>query len=315
MNAIARAMAHWPLSVKAPKWMAAVLVVLLSMIFIPVTLFSLEPPPLKGRVNDYAEMLSVSATRALSISLKELEQSDSTQIVVLTIPSLEGEALEAYSLRVVEQWKIGQKGYDNGALLLIAKKERKIRIEVGYGLEGTLTDIKAGQIIRNVIVPHFRAGDIDRGVLEGVQAMVQVVRGEFSAVEVRPAKKREKSNWNVISFSIFVFLALINLLGRLRRPLGAAAGGVFFPIVGALFTHLNWQWILAMIPIGIAAGFILSFFGAPLSFSGSRTSYRHGRGGWYLGAGGTGGGFSSGGFGGFSGGGGGFGGGGASGGW
>ena len=205
--------------------------------------------------------------------------------------------------------------FDEWTTKRIAKKERKIRIEVGYGLEGTLTDIKAGQIIRNMIVPHFRAGDIDRGVLEGVQAMVQVVRGEFSAVEVRPADKREKSNWNVISFSIFVFLALINLLGRLRRPLGAAAGGVFFPIVGALFTHLNWQWILAMIPIGIAAGFILSFFGAPLSFSGSRTSYRHGRGGWYLGAGGTGGGFSSGGFGGFSGGGGGFGGGGASGGW
>ena len=312
MNAVACAMTHSLLPINIRKSPVAAFAILFSMIILPVALFALEPPPLKGRVNDYAGMLSVSAAKALSISLKELEQSDSTQIVVLTVPSLEGESLEAYSLQVVEQWKIGQKGYDNGALLLIAKKERKIRIEVGYGLEGTLTDIKAGQIIRNVIVPHFRAGNIDRGLLDGVRAMVQVVRGEYSAVEKRSVNSREKLNWNTVSFSVFIFLALINLLGRLRRPLGAAAGGVFFPIVGALFINLNWLWILAMIPIGMAAGFILSFFGAPLSFSSSHTSHQRGGSGWYIGSGG---GFSSGGFGGFSGGGGGFGGGGASGGW
>ena len=312
MNVIACAVAHRLLSINIRKWMLAAIAVLFSIIIVPVALFALEPPPLKGRVNDYAGMLSVSAAKALSISLKELEKSDSTQIVVLTIPSLEGESLEAYSMQVVEQWKIGQKGHDNGALLLIAKKERKIRIEVGYGLEGTLTDIKAGLIIRNVIVPHFRAGNIDRGVLDGVRAMIQVVRGEYSAVEKRSVNSRERLNWNTVSFSMFIFLALINLLGRLRRPLGAAAGGVFFPIVGALFINLNWHWILALIPIGMVAGFILSFFGAPLSFSSSRTSHRRGGGAWYIGSGG---GFSSGGFGGFSGGGGGFGGGGASGGW
>lgn len=306
------AMPNGPLSSKIRWWLTVVSVAVVCLVFAPPVLFALEPPPLKGRVNDYAGMLSASAAGALEVSLGELEQTDSTQIVVLTIPSLEGQPLEAISIRVVEQWKIGQKGFDNGALLLIAQKERKIRIEVGYGLEGSLTDLRAGQIIRNVIVPHFRAGNIDRGVLDGVQAMIQVVRGEFSAAENPPTGGGRKSSRHPGLFSLFIFLGLVNLLGRLRRPLGAAAGGVFFPIVGAIFFNLNWLWILAMIPLGIGAGFILSLFGAPLSFSGSPTSGRRAGGGWYIGSGG---GFSSGGFGGFSGGGGGFGGGGASGGW
>ncbi len=313
MKAIFWTMARWPLPFKRWKWMAAAGAVLFSALAMPGALYALAPPPLKGRVNDYAAMLSASTARALSISLQELEQSDSTQIVVLTIPSLDGEPLEGFSLRVAEQWRIGQKGHDNGALLLIAKKERKVRIEVGYGLEGTLTDIAAGRIIRNVIVPRFRAGDFDRGVLDGVQAMVAAVRGEYSAADKRTADGREKMNWNAVTFALFIFLALINLLGRLRRPLGAAAGGVFFPIAAAVLANLNWIWILGMIPIGVAAGFILSFFGAPLSFSNYGTSHsRRGR-NWYIGS--SGGGSSFGGFGGFSGGGGGFGGGGASGGW
>ena len=101
-------------------------------------LFALEVPPLKGRVNDYAGILSSATTRQLEGILGDLEKTDSTQIAVLTIPSLEGEVLEQFSIKVADQWKIGRADFDNGAILLIALKERKIRIEVGYGLEGSL---------------------------------------------------------------------------------------------------------------------------------------------------------------------------------
>ena len=149
-------------------------------------LLALDVPPLKGRVNDYAGMLSSYAKQQLDGILRDLEKNDSTQIVVLIIPSLDGEVLEEFSIKVVDQWKIGQKGLDNGAVLLITKKERKIRIEVGYGLEGSLTDLMAGRIIRNVLVPQFRAGNFDQGVLDGVQAMIGVVRGEYQAPEKIP---------------------------------------------------------------------------------------------------------------------------------
>ena len=147
---------------------------------------ALEVPPLTGRVNDTAGMLSATTRQQLEDVLARLEQTDSTQIVVLTIPSLGGEVLEEFSIKVVDQWKIGQKGLDNGALLMIAKNDRKIRIEVGYGLEGSLTDLMAGRIIRNVIVPHFKAGNFDQGVIEGVQAMIKAVRDEYKASEKGP---------------------------------------------------------------------------------------------------------------------------------
>ncbi len=283
------------------------------LLFTVTAVLAAGVPRLKGRVNDYAGMLSSYTERQLDDILRQLEQTDSTQIVVLTIPSLEGDNLEAFSIRVAEQWKIGQKGFDNGAILLIAKKERKIRIEVGYGLEGRLTDLVSGQIIRNVIVPQFRAGNINRGISNGIQAMIKAVRGEFKAPDHTRSRRIQKPGSRFNLFSLIIFLAVINMLGRLRRPIGAAAGGLLFPIVGALFFNLNLIWILVLIPLGILGGLLLSFFGSPLSFGHAATSKRHRSAGWFGGFGG--GGFSSGGFGGFSGGGGGFGGGGASGRW
>ena len=107
---------------------------LLVMLLVPLGAYALTVPSLKGRVNDYAQMLSPAAVQHIDRVLQDLETSDSTQIVVLTIPSLEGDSLEDFSIRVAEQWRIGQKNLDNGAILLIAKAERKLRIEVGYGL-------------------------------------------------------------------------------------------------------------------------------------------------------------------------------------
>jgi uncharacterized protein len=279
------------------------------LLFTISAVLAVAVPRLKGRVNDYAGMLPSYTERQLDETLRQLEQTDSTQIAVLTIPSLKGDNLESFSIRVAEQWKVGQKGFDNGAILLIAKKERKIRIEVGYGLEGRLTDLVSGQIIRNVIVPQFRAGNIDRGISDGVQAMIKVVRGEFAAPDNSRIRTGRKSGSHFNLFSLIIFLAVINMLGRLRRPMGAAAGGLFFPLVGALFFNIGLIWILALIPLGVLGGILLSFLGSPLSFGHAATSPRHRSAGWFGGFGG------GGGFGGFSGGGGGFGGGGASGGW
>lgn len=158
----------------------------LILLLVPTHLVALEVPALKARVNDYAAMLSPSTVAQLEGSLKAFEADQSTQLAVLTIPSLEGEVLEQFSIRVAESWKIGQKGKDNGAILLIARDDRKLRIEVGYGLEGSLTDLLSGRIIREVITPRFKQGDFDQGVIDGVTAMMAAVKGEFTADSATP---------------------------------------------------------------------------------------------------------------------------------
>ena len=279
---------------------------LLICIFWASNLLALEVPVLKGRVNDHAGMLSAATRQQLEDTLSRLEQTDSTQIVVLTIPSLGVEVLEEFSLKVAEKWQIGQKGFDNGAILLIAKNDRKLRIEVGYGLEGSLTDLMAGRIIRNVIVPQFKAGNFDQGVIDGVQAMIGVVRGEYEAPEKSPFARDSKKKDSSPGFGgLIAFVFFISMLGRLRRPMGVAAGGLLAPIAAGFFFNFSLIWILLSIPIGLLIGFILSFIGSPLIFGHGHHHHRHTGGGWSGGFGG----------GGFSGGGGGFGGGGASGGW
>jgi uncharacterized protein len=273
---------------------------------------ALDVPQLKGRVNDYAGILSASTRKHLDAVLADLEQTDSTQVVVLTLPSLEGENLEAFSMRVAEAWKIGQKGLDNGAILLVALKERKIRIEVGYGLEGRLTDLVAGRIIRNVIVPRFKTGNFDQGITDGVAAMVGVVRGEYEPPQTSRGGDRPAGGGHSAFIPLLAFLFFINVLGRVRRGVGAAAGGILAPIVGGLFFNLGLLGTALLIPVGILGGFVLGSLGGALVFG--HAVSRRGRSGSGIFWGG-GGGFSSGGFGGFSGGGGGFGGGGASGGW
>jgi len=128
----------------------------LLVLLLPLTAAALEVPKVSGYVNDHAALISSATELKIENFLRGFEGSDSTQLVVLTIDSLEGESLEEYSLKVAESWKLGQKDKDNGALLLIAKQDRKMRIEVGYGLEGKLTDLLAGRIIDNEIKPLFK---------------------------------------------------------------------------------------------------------------------------------------------------------------
>ncbi len=264
---------------------------------------ALEVPPLNARVNDTAGMFSQQVVSQTENILSQFEASDSTQIVVLTVPSLEGDILEEYSMRVVEAWKIGQKGLDNGALLLITRDDRRLRIEVGYGLEGSLTDLTAGRIIGQVIVPNFKKGDFDAGLSAGVQAMIQAVRGEFTASEAAPSKPQGSDPAGLIFLMIFVFTAISKMFHG-KKTTAALAGGVISPILGFIMLPQLGMLLLGLIPLGALGGLFVS----------SLSASSGGGGGFYMGGGGFGG--SSGGFGGgFGGGGGSFGGGGASGGW
>ncbi len=298
---------------KGPNLVHVVAAVLYALIFLLMTgirpALAVQVPKLTARVNDYADMLSPATRQQLESVLASLEQQDSTQLVVLTIDSLEGENIEDYSMKVVENWKLGQKGLDNGVLLLIVKNDHKIRIEVGYGLEGVLTDLISGRIIRDIITPQFRHGNFNQGVIDGVSAIIAVVRGEFSGKDVVSHSGTHNDMGGFLVFLFFVLFALGRVFGR-HRLLAASIGAVLTPLLGSLFLGFQWLALPALIPGGFLAGFLASFFfGSMGGSSGGRTG---GFGGFSSG------GFGGGGFGGgggFSGGGGGFGGGGASGGW
>lgn len=269
---------------------------------------ALEIPQLRGRVNDYAGMLAPATVQQLENSLNLFEAAQSTQIVILTVTSLAGDSLEDFSLRAAEAWQIGQKGKDNGALLVISKNDRKMRIEVGYGLEGSLTDLTAGRIIRDVITPQFRNGNFDQGVINGATAMMAAVKGEFTADQPRTSSGSIANNDpGGLIVPLLIGLFFVGRLFGKHRMLTATTGAVAAPLFGIFALGFQWLIILALIPIGFIAGLVLA------AIANAAGSGRSG-GPWVMGGGGFGG--SSGGFGGgFSGGGGGFGGGGASGGW
>lgn len=174
--------------------------------FLFTTLWALDVPPIDGWVTDRAGILSADAKGRIEAKLAALETSDSTQIAVLTVPTLAGDSIEDFSMRVVESWKLGQKKLDNGALLVIAQEDRKLRIEVGYGLEGKLTDLTAGRIIRQVIVPHFKRGDFEAGVEAGVDAMIAATKGEFKADEKRSVVPEHIVPAIFILFIIFIMI-------------------------------------------------------------------------------------------------------------
>jgi uncharacterized protein len=260
---------------------------------------ALDVPQLTGHVNDYAGMLSPQVRQELEARLIAFERSDSTQIVVLTIPTLGGETLEEFSIKVAEAWRIGQKGVDNGAILLVAKQERKIRIEVGRGLEGKLTDLVSGRIIRGDIAPRFKSGDIGGGIAAGVTAIMAVVKGEYKAAP-RDLNQKRKSAPPIFTLVIFLLVACV-FFGSMSRPLGGLAGAVGLPLIAFLtFPGLALILMIGLAVAGFAAGMLLTvlfgrgggrggggFFGGP--FIGG------GFGGGFGGGGGSGGGFSGGG--------------------
>lgn len=288
----------------------------------PCFTLALDVPPLRARVNDLAGMLSPETAQALEQRLAAFEQETGHQIAVLTIPSLEGTAIEDFSIRVAEAWKIGKKGFDNGAILVIAQKEKQLRIEVGYGLEGVLPDAIASRIIREVIVPRFRDGDFSGGIDAGVSAILQVTKGEPLPEMARSANRQRSSQGGSLITVLMITAMLALFIGMTQRRLfGGIFGGSAAGLAAALVSSAGIGLALGLaLLVGAVLGGIGSSLGPGSSANQWTGSSRCRRGSWGGGifpGGFGGGGFGGGGFGGggFSGGGGGFGGGGASGSW
>lgn len=207
-------------------WLFKILPAVVALLLLPLPAVALDVPPATGYVVDRAGLLSPGTRLKLEQFLKNFEKSDSTQLAVLTIPSLEGEALEGYAIKVAESWGIGRKGKDNGALLLVSKAERKVRIEVGYGLEGRLTDLLAGRIIDYEITPRFKEGDFDGGVIAGVASMAEAVRGEYQGTGSTGRKKKDNP-WGILALLFFLGPGLMLLGGSSnhRRRGGFWIGG------------------------------------------------------------------------------------------
>jgi uncharacterized protein len=267
---------------------------------------ALDVPSLTGRVVDLAHVLPKDTVQSLTAQLAAHEAQSSNQVAALIIPSLEGDPPEEFSHRVATAWKLGQKGTDNGILLLVAIAERKVRIEVGYGLEGVLTDIRSAHIIRDEIVPRFRAGDMPGGVVAGVQAIVKTIEGTYQASE-KVAPRQDSGTVGQVVVAVIVGLLVGLVFMNVHRFVG--------PVAGAGISTLLAPWL---VPALMASGItLLLLFAIGAAGAGSRRSRSTGIDDWvwYSSRGGGWGGGSFGGGGGFSGGGGDFGGGGASGNW
>jgi uncharacterized protein len=283
---------------------AATAFLALWVCFVGLAIAEVAVPTLTGRVVDQTATLSSEQIAALDQKLKAFEERKGSQIAVLIVPTTEPEAIEQFSIRVAEAWKIGRKRIDDGAILVVAKNDRRLRIEVGYGLEGALTDVTAKRIIDEVITPKFRNGDFAGGISDGVDRMIRVIDGE----PLPPPQRAQRPSGvleNLESIIPFAFFAVLILGGILRAVFGRLFGAL---ITGGLIGGAAWLFAGALV-VGIIAGVIAFLFTLISDSVVSAGGGRGGRGGW------SGGGFSGGSSGGFSGGGGSFGGGGASGRW
>ncbi len=255
-------------------------------------------PPLVGRVTDQTATLTAEQKTALEQTLQAFEARKGSQVALLIVPTTAPETIEQYSLRVAEQWKLGRKKVDDGAILVVAKNDRALRIEVGYGLEGALNDATSKRIISDVITPDFRQGDFYGGIKAGIDQIIRVIDGEPMP---EPKGRLLGKPSDISQYVPIIFLLALVVGGILRSTLGRFPGSI---VTGGAVGVIAWL-LVGTASIALFAGVIALFF------------TMMGGGMMGPGAGGHYGGFGRGGFGGggFSGGGGGFGGGGASGRW
>ena len=302
---------------RRPRWPSAALRILLAALAGGAMLAAayaapwqpsredLQPvPPLQARVTDLTGSIPASDREALEAKLADWEAHTTNQLAVLIVPTTQPEAIEEYAIRVAEAWKIGQKGKDNGAILLVAKNDKRIRLEVGYGLEGVLTDLTSRRIIEESIAPLFSKGQFAAGINAGIDRIISVVGAGEPLPPAQPRRQAPARGFDLGTWALILLVAVPAIGALLRSILGNVGGSVVGAgIVGGAAWLFAGSLLIAVV-VAIVALVIISFsaFG------------RGGPGLWLPGGGGWGGGGFGGG-GGFSGGGGGFGGGGASGGW
>jgi uncharacterized protein len=216
---------------------------LLLLLFLTGSLLSAaDIPYLTGRVTDNAEILSETTRQSLTKSLEEHENRTSNQIAILTVPTIDGESIEQYAVDVFEAWKLGQKDKDNGILIVVVPLDRRMRIEVGYGLEATLTDAMTGRIIQYAMTPKFKNGDYDGGITEGVMAVIEVLEGgELPEIEDKSKESEE---------SLGLDFEVPGLSITERVLIGAFIFGIIglFTVIGVLTPGVGWFLYFFLIP-------------------------------------------------------------------
>ena len=242
-------------------------------------------PPLSGRVVDQTGTLSSGDVAALTQKLRDFEARKGSQVAVLLVPTTAPETIEQYSIRVAEAWKIGRKKVDDGAILVVAKDDHKLRIEVGYGLEGALTDVTARRIIDEIITPKFKAGDFAGGIAAGVDRILGVIDGEpLPKPEPQQSFAGGEDRFDILFNPIIIFAVLVAgsvLRSALGRLIGSVATG---GVVGALVWFTLGSLAFSLLSAVIAFAFAM--------FAGSIASSNGRSGGWSGGLGGGGGSFS-----------------------
>lgn len=301
------------------KWLACFFsVLLLCVLVLPLQVSAEVPvPALSGRVIDQTKTLTPEQLRTLDQKLRDIEARKGSQVAVLMVPTTQPEEIEQYAIRVADQWKLGRKKVDDGVILLVAKNDRAVRIEVGYGLEGALTDALSKRIIDGAIIPRFKQQDFYGGILAGVDQIGRVIDGEALPAPV-PAQQLVADQEGALSSLSVLFVIALVLGGFLRKILGRGLGA---GVTGAAVAVIGWFVAGALMTalLGGVIAFIVTLLGGGLGGltsgyyggggAGGNSGRRSNQGGFRGGSGG--GGFG----GGFGGGGGGFGGGGASGRW
>ena len=286
------------------KRLAILVLVLFSLFGQAVPVFASDFPEPEGFVNDFANILSSETKQQLEQQLTQLEKDSSIEVAVAIVDSLEGTTIEDYAVQLFEEWQIGKESEDNGVLLLIYPGDRKLRIEVGYGLEPLLTDSKAGRIIRNIITPEFKNENYDQGVTEGVAAIIGVVHGKEVDLgkEVSSESEEDGDGVWVLFFIGTIFLSyLSSFLSRSKRWWPGGVIGAVLGIILGIFLASVVTSILAALGLGILGlifDFILSKNYKKRKAGGLPTSWWN-SGGGFFGSGGSAKGGSGGGFGGF----------------
>ncbi len=269
-------------------------------------------PDLKSRVTDQTGTLSEIAIESISNRLQELETKKGSQVAVLLVATTRPETIDAYSIRVVEQWKLGRKNMDDGVLFLIVKEDRTMRIEVGYGLEGALTDALSRRIIDEMVTPLFSLGDFGGGIRAGVDALAKVIEGETLPEPEYVPPEKEWFRWSTeLTYSVFVLSCIGGFFGSFLYPVRMALAAALISIPVGFFFSDSFLAILLQAAL-IFLGSLCFFVMVLLNGDGNSSNSRRSSSGWGSSSGGR---SSSGGGGGYSGGGGSFGGGGASGKW